>query len=85
MALLSSKLKGVVVSLPVLLLSGAAFSAVLFFFLFSSPPPCNCPVTPTITTVSGGGGYRSGNGEHISTSSEYIEWVKKHNFCWFDH
>ncbi|KAH0731508.1 hypothetical protein KY289_002696 [Solanum tuberosum] len=73
MALLSSSSKGVVVSLPVLLLTGAAFSAVLFFFLFPSPPPCNCPVPPT-TAV---GGYRSGTGERISTSTEDIEWVKK--------
>lgn len=76
MALLSSSSKGVVVSLPVLVLSGAAFSALFFFFLFSSPPPCNCPVTPTTTAVAVGGS-RSGTGERISTSSEDIEWVKK--------
>ncbi|KAM3378295.1 hypothetical protein P3S68_010708 [Capsicum galapagoense] len=76
MALLSSK--GVVVSLPVLVLSGAAFSVVFLFFLLSSPPPCNCPVTPTTTTsATVGGGFRSGVGERISTSSEDIEWVKK--------
>lgn len=76
MALLSSK--GVVVSLPVLVLSGAAFSVVFLFFLLSSPPPCNCPVTPTTTTsATVGGDFRSGVGERISTSSEDIEWVKK--------
>ncbi|PHT41238.1 hypothetical protein CQW23_20092 [Capsicum baccatum] len=76
MALLSSK--GVVVSLPVLVLSGAAFSVVFLFFLLSSPPPCNCPVTPTTTTsATVGGGVRSVVGERISTSSEDIEWVKK--------
>ncbi|KAK4379039.1 hypothetical protein RND71_000901 [Anisodus tanguticus] len=76
MALLSSS-KGVVISLPVLVLSGAAFSFVFLFFLFSSPPPCNCPVTPTTAAVGGGGGSRSGTREGISTSSEDIEWVKK--------
>ncbi|KAF3639819.1 hypothetical protein P3S67_018742 [Capsicum chacoense] len=76
MALLSSK--GVVVSLPVLVLSGAALSVVFLFFLLSSPPPCNCPVTPTTTTsATVGGDFRSGVGERISTSSEDIEWVKK--------
>ncbi|XP_009796160.1 uncharacterized protein LOC107801770 [Nicotiana tabacum] len=80
MALLSSSSKGVVISLPVLVLTGAAFSAVLLFFLFSSPPPpapCNCLVTPTTTTVAAVGGSRSGAGERISTTIEDIEWVKK--------
>lgn len=80
MALLSSSSKGVVISLPVLVLTGAAFSAVLLFFLFSSPPPpapCNCLVTPTTTTVAAVGGSRSGAGERISTTIEDIEWVKE--------
>ncbi|OIT39605.1 PREDICTED: uncharacterized protein LOC109237843 [Nicotiana attenuata] len=80
MALLSSSSKGVVISLPVLVLTGAAFSAVLLFFLFSSPPPpapCNCLVTPTTTKVAAVGGSRSSVGERISTTIEDIEWVKK--------
>ncbi|XP_060218070.1 uncharacterized protein LOC132645228 [Lycium barbarum] len=72
-SLLSSSSKGVVISVPALILSGAALSGVFLFFLFWSPP-CNCPVTPTVSAV---GGSRSGNGEGISTSSEDIEWVKK--------
>ncbi|CAN4111235.1 unnamed protein product [Withania somnifera] len=62
MALLSSSSKGVVISLPVLVLSGAALSAMFLFFLF---PHHHRVIAP------------SGTGERISTSSEDIEWVKK--------
>lgn len=57
--------KGVVVSVPVLLLSVAAlFLIFIFFSLSPPPPPCSCP-----TVVRG-------YGDRISPRAEDIEWVK---------
>ncbi|PIN02034.1 hypothetical protein CDL12_25460 [Handroanthus impetiginosus] len=70
MALLPSK--GVVISVPTLVLSVAAAATLLFFFLFtiSSPsPPCSCP-GPTKADSS----IRTS--ERVSTSAEDIDWVK---------
>ncbi|XP_047957018.1 uncharacterized protein LOC125202618 isoform X2 [Salvia hispanica] len=70
MALLPSK--GVVVSVPTLVLSAAAFAILLFFLLSASSPasvPCSCS-TPT-------GDHSSKiSGEHVSTSAEDIDWLK---------
>ncbi|GER30489.1 S-adenosylmethionine-dependent methyltransferase [Striga asiatica] len=63
MALLPSK--GVVISIPTLVLT-VSFSAILLFFLISSlsssPSPCTCPVSP--------------NTASISPSPDDINWVK---------
>lgn len=70
MALLPSK--GVVISVPTLLLSVAAFAVLLFFLLsaISAPStPCSCP-TPTEANSHNVGS------ERISTSAEDIDWVK---------
>nr|GMC58333.1 S-adenosyl-L-methionine-dependent methyltransferase [Ipomoea batatas] len=78
MALLASS-KGVVISVPVLVLT-AATAAVFFFFLLSSlsspssPPTCSCPTAPDRTASSAAttGSYE----KRISPSAEDIEWVK---------
>lgn len=70
MALLPSK--GVVISVPTLVLSVAAFAVLIFFLLsaISSPStPCSCP-TPNVANSHNVGG------ERISTSAEDIDWVK---------
>ncbi|KAM7511777.1 hypothetical protein LguiB_010652 [Lonicera macranthoides] len=71
MAPSSSSRNGLVVTVPVLLLS-IAFATLFLFFLssFLSPPPtCSCP-TATTAAVSGGD-------ERISTRADDIEWVKR--------
>ncbi|KAI3461606.1 hypothetical protein Pfo_018269 [Paulownia fortunei] len=69
MALLPSK--GVVISVPALVLSVSAAAILLFFLLsaLSSSSPCSCP-TPAKANSS----IRSG--ERISASAEDIDWVK---------
>ncbi|XP_047966736.1 uncharacterized protein LOC125211090 [Salvia hispanica] len=70
MALLPSK--GVVISIPSLVLSAAAFAILLFFLLSTgSPPsaPCSCSA-PTVDYSSKIGG------ERVSTSAEDIDWLK---------
>ncbi|EYU37696.1 hypothetical protein ABFS82_02G032400 [Erythranthe guttata] len=65
MALFASK--GVVISVPVLVLSVSAAATLLFFLLFassSSPPSCSCPT------------LANRNAERVSTSAEDIDWVK---------
>ncbi|KAL2478105.1 S-adenosyl-L-methionine-dependent methyltransferase superfamily protein [Forsythia ovata] len=80
MALLPSK--GVVISMPALVLSVAGAAIFLFFLLSSlssSPPTCTCPTTASSTTSTGGSAADSNNvrfGDRISTSAEDIEWVK---------
>lgn len=67
MALFQSK--GVVISVPVLVLSVCAAATLLFFLLFassSSSSPCTCPIPRSI----------GGSGERISTTAEDIDWVK---------
>ncbi|KAK2977349.1 hypothetical protein RJ640_013328 [Escallonia rubra] len=66
--------KGVVVTVPVLVLCAAAAAVFLFFLLssLSSPsiPACSCPTT---TGAAAGGG---GGGERIRRTAEDVEWVK---------
>ncbi|KAG6411935.1 hypothetical protein SASPL_124589 [Salvia splendens] len=77
MALLPSK--GVVISIPSLVLSAAAFAILLFFLLSTgSPPsaPCSCSA-PTVDYGSKIGG------ERVSTSAEDIDWLKSRDLLNF--
>ncbi|KAK6140828.1 hypothetical protein DH2020_025422 [Rehmannia glutinosa] len=69
MALLPSK--GVVISVPALVLSVTAAAVLLLVLVstLSSSPPCTCPTPPKANSI-----IRSK--ERISTSAEDIEWVK---------
>ncbi|CDP08593.1 unnamed protein product [Coffea canephora] len=71
--------KGVVISVPVLVLS-VATAAIFFFFLLSSlsssPPPCSCPTTPISTGYSRTDDKSIGFSGRISASKEDIDWVK---------
>lgn len=76
----TSQPKGVVVSVPVLVLS-VSTAAIFLFFLLSSlssstPPPCSCPNIPR----SSAGDSRTnpvGSLGRISATNEDIEWVKR--------
>ncbi|XVF06252.1 hypothetical protein REPUB_Repub06bG0031800 [Reevesia pubescens] len=76
--------KGIVITIPVLVLSVAAAAIFLFFLLSSlsySSSPCSCPpysTTPTSTSavVYGGSVEEEVGDRRISTSREDIEWVK---------
>lgn len=82
MALLASPAtsKGVVVTVPVLVLS-ALVAAVFLFFLLSTLSSCSCP-SASNTPVSSGNGVGSGlavagsGNIPISTTKEDVEWVK---------
>ncbi|GFP79984.1 hypothetical protein PHJA_000141800 [Phtheirospermum japonicum] len=69
MALLPTK--GVVISVPALVLSVSAAAILLFFLLssLSSPSPCTCPVSPNTNAIT-----RSP--DRISPSTDDINWVK---------
>ncbi|KAL9660191.1 hypothetical protein QQ045_025003 [Rhodiola kirilowii] len=81
MALPSSSPKGIVITLPVLILSLSA-SSVFLFLLLSSLPSCNCPNSIASGRLGGGNGYGE---EHLATArvaerlrvtKDDIEWVK---------
>ncbi|XP_021282539.1 uncharacterized protein LOC110415269 [Herrania umbratica] len=84
----SSSQKGVVITIPVLVLSVSAAAVFLFFLLssLSSSSPCTCPPSSTVTTttaaaattyaVSGGSVQDDVGDRRVSTSREDIEWVK---------
>lgn len=65
----SAMQKGIVVTVPVLVLT-ASLSAVIFFILSSSLSSCSCP--SSISSIVGD--VRSE--ERVSTSQEDIDWVK---------
>lgn len=76
--------KGVVITVPVLVLS-ALVAAVFLFFLFSSLSSCSCPstsgppVNPIANAVSVGGTGVSDSGSGgftLSTRKADVEWVK---------
>lgn len=66
----SAMQKGIVVTVPVLVLT-ASLSAVIFFILSSSLSSCSCPSSISDAIV---GDVRSE--ERVSTSQEDIDWVK---------
>ncbi|EOY11178.1 S-adenosyl-L-methionine-dependent methyltransferases superfamily protein [Theobroma cacao] len=84
----SSSQKGIVITIPVLVLSVSAAAIFLFFLLssLSSSSPCTCPPSSTITTittntttadsVSGGSVQDEVGDRRVSTSREDIGWVK---------
>ncbi|XWS58292.1 hypothetical protein CRYUN_Cryun08bG0021300 [Craigia yunnanensis] len=81
----SSSQKGIVITIPVLVLSVASAAIFLFFLLssLSSSHPCNCPPssTPIITSttaasVSGDPMPEEVGNQRISTGKDDIEWVK---------
>ena len=74
--------KGVVITVPVLVLSGLV-AAVFLFFLLSSLSSCSCPSTSDTTlsntgSVGGIGVSESSSGGYtpLSTRKEDVEWVK---------
>ncbi|KAJ9185892.1 hypothetical protein P3X46_005472 [Hevea brasiliensis] len=74
--------KGVVITVPVLVLS-VSVAAIMLFFLISSLSYCDCPASaPPLQGFAGAaGGGGSGGGladykERISPTKEDIEWVK---------
>ncbi|CAA0820609.1 S-adenosyl-L-methionine-dependent methyltransferases superfamily protein [Striga hermonthica] len=72
MALLPSK--GVVISIPTLVLTVSAAAILLFFLvtsLSSSPSTCTCPVSPYAASS-----YSLKTTAHISPSPDDINWVK---------
>lgn len=72
--------KGIVVTVPTLVLS-ALVAAVFLFFLLSTLSSCSCPSSAE-TPISSGIGFhndvaRSGSGNTpLSTTKEDVEWVK---------
>lgn len=69
--------KGVVISVPVLVLSVATAAIFLFFLLSSlssSTPPCSCPTTAASSTTNSEPIVTS---DRISASKEDVEWVKR--------
>ncbi|XVE89821.1 hypothetical protein DITRI_Ditri20bG0025100 [Diplodiscus trichospermus] len=81
----SSSQKGIVITIPVLVLSVAAAAIFLFFLLssLSSSSPCTCspsstatPITTNAAAVSGGLVEEEVEDWRISTSREDIQWVK---------
>ena len=76
----SSASKGIVVTVPVLVLS-ASVAAVFLFFLLSSLSSCDCPPafdTPVPSTGSVGIGAPESLSANIpvSTTKEDVDWVK---------
>ncbi|KAL5566954.1 hypothetical protein UlMin_030118 [Ulmus minor] len=73
----SSPAKGVVITVPVLVLAASA-AAIFFFFLLSSLSSCSCPpagdVRVPVSDV--GGRFSGGVGDRISTNKEDVEWVR---------
>lgn len=82
MALLSSPAmsKGIVVTVPVLVLF-ALVATVFLFFLLSTLSSCSCP-SPPYTPVSTGNGVGSGaavaggGSVSLSTTKDDVEWVR---------
>ncbi|KAJ7973432.1 S-adenosyl-L-methionine-dependent methyltransferase [Quillaja saponaria] len=80
---LSSSPKGVVITVPVLVLS-VSVAAVFLFFLLSSLSSCSCPSSSSsspktsVPSDGGVGGAASGGGGSmpLSTKKEDMEWVK---------
>ncbi|KAA3472800.1 Ribosomal RNA small subunit methyltransferase A [Gossypium australe] len=80
----SSSQKGVVITIPVLVLSVSAAAIFLFFLLSSlSSSPCTCPpsipdstFTTTAAVVTGGTVVEEVVDRKISVSRDDIEWVK---------
>ncbi|KAB2059034.1 hypothetical protein ES319_A11G274900v1 [Gossypium barbadense] len=80
----SSSQKGVVITIPVLVLSVSAAAIFLFFLLSSlSSSPCTCPpstpdstFTTTAAVVTGGKVVEEVVDRRISVSRDDIEWVK---------
>lgn len=80
----SSSQKGIVITIPVLVLSVSAAAIFLFFLLSSlSSSPCTCPPSipdSTLTTaaavVTGGTVVEEVVDRRISTSRDDVEWVK---------
>ncbi|KAL5768338.1 hypothetical protein ACOSP7_014896 [Xanthoceras sorbifolium] len=74
----STQQKGVVITVPILVLS-VSVAAIFLFFLLSSLSTCTCPpsagngAVPSAAAVSYHGGS---DGERISTTKEDIEWVR---------
>ncbi|KAL3537921.1 hypothetical protein ACH5RR_001287 [Cinchona calisaya] len=82
MALSSTSPKGVVISVPVLVLSVATAAIFLFFLLSSlssSTPPCSCPVIPPSNGGSSGDSRTNPIGSigRIAATNEDVEWVKR--------
>lgn len=78
----SSQPKGIVITVPVLVLSLSA-AAVFLFFLLSTLSSCSCPPgggATTTTDVSSGAGNRRGVSkgivDQISVTGDDIEWLK---------
>ncbi|KAL4351258.1 hypothetical protein GQ457_06G019910 [Hibiscus cannabinus] len=75
-----SSQKGIVITIPILVLSVSAATIFLFFLLspLSSPSPPTCPPSPFTTTaaVAGGSVSEEDTDRRISTSIDDIEWVK---------
>ncbi|XP_041019814.1 uncharacterized protein LOC121261476 [Juglans microcarpa x Juglans regia] len=70
--------KGIVITVPVLVLA-ASVAAIFLFFLLSSLSTCNCPTG--VSGAGGGvpvsGGARDGGGRvAVSTTKEDVEWVR---------
>ncbi|KAB2005732.1 hypothetical protein ERO13_D11G266800v2 [Gossypium hirsutum] len=80
----SSSQKGIVITIPVLVLSVSAAAIFLFFLLSSlSSSPCTCPpsipdstFTTTAAVVTGGTVVEEVVDRRISVSRDDIEWVK---------
>ncbi|MBA0803733.1 hypothetical protein Gohar_013913 [Gossypium harknessii] len=80
----SSSQKGIVITIPVLVLSVSAAAILLFFLLSSlSSSPCTCPpsipdstFTTTAAVVTGGTVVAEVVDRRISVSRDDIEWVK---------
>lgn len=73
--------KGVVLTVPVLVLI-ASVAAVFLFFLLSSLSSCSCPSSPSATPVSNARSVDVGVSESsrgnvvLSTRKEDVDWVK---------
>ncbi|MBA0861414.1 hypothetical protein Goshw_027604 [Gossypium schwendimanii] len=79
----SSSQKGIVITIPVLVLSVSAAAIFLFFLLSSLSSPCTCPpsnpdstLTTTAAVVTGGTVVAEVVDRRISVSRDDIEWVK---------
>ncbi|KAJ4842514.1 hypothetical protein Tsubulata_042432 [Turnera subulata] len=69
--------KGVVIPLPVLVLSVLAAATMLFFLLSSLSTSCSCSCPPPLQACSGSNGNGDGTGVgRVSPTREDIEWVK---------
>jgi hypothetical protein len=73
--------KGVVMTVPVLVLT-VSVAAVFLFFLLSSLSSCSCPSQPSATPVNNARNVDVGSSESskangfIATRKEDVEWVK---------